>query len=454
MDGIRRSSVDRYAAAPLFARLGRGAAVGGALKLVSVALAFLFFLVLSHAMSVEAFGVFSAAYSLAVGFSYFAMVGQHVAILRFWPSIEEKLGAEYARGALRRSLFLTVAGGVLTALAVALLGFSSSILAILGGNVANLRWTALLILAAALSEFAASAMRARGWLVLALAPRDIGWRLAVILFILFLAHPLPSEVSLGIVTVALFIFCSPQLAILAVDAWRYRAQKMPEQERSGMQHATWGFWANTSISPIFEHSTTVLVAAALGPVAAGAFFAADRLARLLSIPLDGIELIGGPMLARSFHAGRMNEVRLVLGSTSGLAFLAAAAGAICFLIFGKFALALFDPTYVAVFPVLLVLVAGQIVNAVCGSNSLLLNMAGRERDLLAIRAVWGLISVVGVYFAALHAGMIGAAVASAGALAGWNITAVLVCKKRFNISTVFFEMLSLIHFRSASQGPK
>jgi hypothetical protein len=79
-------------------------------------------------------------------------------------------------------------------------------------------------------------------------------------------------------------------------------------------------------------------------------------------------------------------------------------------------------------------------------------MAGRERDLLAIRAVWGVIALIAVYAAALHGGAVGAALASAAALAGWNVTAVLVCKWRFGLSAVFVDLLPKMAWQRASGG--
>jgi O-antigen/teichoic acid export membrane protein len=415
--------------------------VGGAIKAASVGLSFLFFLALAHAMTLEAFGTFSAAYSLAVGLSYLAMIGQHIAILRFWPAIEEKLGRDMAAHAVSRGLVLTGVGGLVTAAAVAAVGLTPGAATLFGGSRGDFAWTGLLVLAAAIAEFGASALRARGSLVFALAPRDIAWRLAVILLVQ-LFQPLSTETALAIVTLTLVAACIPQLVSLFAEIWRSHGLILPATERAAMRKATFGYWANTSISPVFDHSATVLVAAALGPAAAGAFFAADRLAKLLSLMLDGIEMIGGPMLARSFHAGRFGEVRVILGATSALALAGATVGAVGFIFFGQFALSLFNPAYADFVPVLLILAAGQVVNAVCGSNAIFLNMAGRERDLLAVRAVWGVISLVSVYFAAMVAGAVGAAIASSASLAGWNLTAVLVCKWRFGLSALFVDLLA------------
>ncbi len=85
---------------------------------------------------------------------------------------------------------------------------------------------------------------------------------------------------------------------------------------------------------------------------------------------------------------------------------------------------------------LLILVIGQLVNTACGANALLLAMAGRECDLLAIRAVWAA-SLILIPFGAVWFGMIGAAIASVIVMAGWNLSAVAACRIRLGIWPVF-----------------
>ncbi len=101
-----------------------GAMMTGCIRFANVALAVLFFLVLSRALPPEQFGVFSIIYTLAIIFGYVANVGQHLAILRFWPALDEVYGPNMAAQALRDGLYLTILGAASQQLSLPALGFS------------------------------------------------------------------------------------------------------------------------------------------------------------------------------------------------------------------------------------------------------------------------------------------------------------------------------------------
>lgn len=429
------SSTGTDAPSPALSRFRRGAVVSAILRLASVGLAFVVFVALARVMSPREFGAFSGAYALGLILGYVATVGQQVAIQRFWPSLDEAYGPGAAGAALRHGLLLTLSGscGVLILVAASsALGASAA----LGASWATLAWTGVFASLAAVTDFASNALRARGAMLLALLPRDVAWRLIALCAVLLQTQDVNAETAMAIMSLSLLASCLPQLLVIVADVWKHRHEHIPTEERRKLLSAGWGLWASSCVNPVAAHAGTVVVALALGPVAAGAFFAADRLAKLTGIALEGMERSSAPILARSYHASRMDEVRMIVSRTSAMALAAAVAGAVTYLVLGHVALSLFDATYVSAYPVLLILCVGQLTNAACGSNAMLLNMAGRERDMLAIRVFWAALSLPGTYLAAVHFGLLGAALASAGAVIGWNLTAVLVCRARFGFWTL------------------
>lgn len=197
-----------------------------------------------------------------------------------------------------------------------------------------------------------------------------------------------------------------------------------------------------------DHLGTIVVATVLGPVAAGAYFAAERIAKLLSIALIGVNQIVGPMIARSWRAERLDEVRLLVLGGSAMAFFVASIGFFAYLLVGRFALRLFDPAYSDAYGVLLILAAGQLVNAICGPNNYLLNMVGLERTYMWIMLGWGGAAVVLISLSALLFGITGAAVGAAVTMIGWNLTILYVAESHLNIGLIsFFKNLKKEHAR-------
>ncbi|SCM77654.1 putative Polysaccharide biosynthesis protein [uncultured Pleomorphomonas sp.] len=418
-------------------KLGRSTIVTGGIRLGSIALSFLFFVALARATSAETFGVFSFIFAMTMILGYFANIGQHVAILRFWPAIEDRYGSAVADKMLGTSMQLVAIGSSLTALAVSAFGLNSYAVSAAGGDAKVLFLAGVLTLTFVLAEFAAGALRAKGHIVAALAPRDIIWRVLVIISTLILPGPLSAPQVLGLISILLALACMPQFIMLGRDVWRHRSAMLPAAEYEKLRKATPVLWASTSTTPVMEHAATVVVGLALGPTAAGAYFAADRLAKLLLVALTSVEQVVAPQISRSYHAGDIELTKKIVSNASVIAFGVAILGAICYVTMGRFALYIFDPSYIFAYPILLTLVIGQLFNTLCGTNAMLLNMAGKERPLLAIRIVGGGLAVGLGFVGAITFGVWGAAVASTIVLIGWNISAVLVCRYTLGIWTIF-----------------
>jgi len=418
----------------LLRQLVSGAALGAVLKFGGVGLAFLMLLMLARRMDSDAYGVFAAAFSVATIAGFVATLGQHVAILRFWSSLDEAHGRAAASAALRFSLSLTFAGATLIAGGLTLAGTLAPQLSLFGGTELTIALTGAMAGAFALSETAVAGLRARGSIVFALAPREIVWRLAVIAGAFAIPAPLGADTALTVIAVALIAVTAPQLAVLVREALAAPRSPAPTEDARALRRSVLDFWGGGAVGPLTAHVGTILVATLLGPAAAGAYFAADRIAKLLSIALIGVNQIVGPMIARSWRGGRIDEVSFLVFAGSVIAFAVAVAGFLVYLLFGRYALSLFNPAYAEALPILLILSVGQLVNTVCGPNNFLLNMAGRERDYLVIMTVWGIAAIAGIWIGASEFGVLGAATASTLAMTGWNITAVATAQIRLGVN--------------------
>ena len=417
----------------LLKELTGGAAISLGVKIGGVLLTFVSFLALARVMDPVAYGVFASGFSLATMMSYVAVVGQHVAILRFWPAMDEAHGRAAAAQTIRYGAGLAVLGGGAVGLLVGLFAAGGGRVGAFGETRVVYVWIGALVFVFTVTEFMRAALQAKGSLVLALVPREILWRVAVIGLALVAAPPLTAPAALGWTAGLLAGVTIPQAVSLIRELRRHRGHPLPAADLEAMRKAKWGYWGGTSITPIIANVTTLIVGVAFGPAAAGAFFAADRLAKLSAVPLMVINQIVGPALGRSFQGGRLEEVRFITGAAS-LGSLVIGVGAfVGYLFFGRFALRLFDPDYPEAYPLLLILAAAQMVNTACGPNFLLLNMAGRERQNLIIMAVWGAITLGAVSLGAVWWGGLGVALASGATTIGCSLTALVVCRATLHI---------------------
>lgn len=175
--------------ASLTRKLLAGSLVGIGAKVLGAFLAFLVFMVLARLLPAEQYGLFAAAFSAATILGFVATFGQQTAVLRFWPALDELHGVRAANRAILVGLAIVLTGGAIV-FAASLL--SSSWLPALTGRAASpgvVVWTGALAFAFALSEFCVASLRARGSLLRALVPREVLWRLLVIVVAVGLAAP-------------------------------------------------------------------------------------------------------------------------------------------------------------------------------------------------------------------------------------------------------------------------
>lgn len=401
------------------------------IKVAGIGLAFVFLLVVAQYSSDVEYGVFATVFSAATILGFAFVAGQHVIIMRYWPSFDENETVEKADAALRWS-FRVVLGACLTG-SVALIGGAYMYMALDATPPLWIKhvWPLVaMTLAFALSEFGQGALRAKGEVLISLSGREVLWRLLSIGAILVIGQ-MSGVAFIYLVAATLFVINALQLWLV------FRTISPPmalsKEDRHGMLHRSGWIWLGTTVGPLVTHSGTIIVALVLGPAAAGTYFAADRLAKLLSIALIAVNQVLGPQLAREFHAGRTDKVQRLMTMSSIMAGAIAIVGVIVFSVAGKFALTLFSDSYANAYPVLIILALGQVVNSLCGPNTMLMNMAGLERSNTIIMSITGAFSLLIIFLGASLFGIVGAALAAAATMVVWNGLVVWKCYRDLNI---------------------
>ena len=99
-------------------------------------------------------------------------------------------------------------------------------------------------------------------------------------------------------------------------------------------------------------------------------------------------------------------------------------------------LGLFNSEYSSAFPALIVLSAGQVLNAFCGPNGNLLNLSGNEHYVLRITIVAGLINLSFIGVGAYYFNLLGAAIGATIAVVFWNVCVTTICINRLKIYNI------------------
>lgn len=157
----------------------------------------------------------------------------------------------------------------------------------------------------------------------------------------------------------------------------------------------------------------------------GFLAAALKLANVAALGLTAVTGFTSPLVARHFAlrdtANLQRLGQLAARASFGLALLVAVVLALA----GEPLLGLFGSGFRAAYPVLLVLLAGELVAAGAGPVSHFLTLTGHHRHASAIEAVTSALVLVLAVVLIPQAGILGAAVAMAAGTAARNIAMVL-----------------------------
>lgn len=420
------------------AGLARNGAIAGVIKLASAGLSFLMFVVVALVTDERQFGLYSATYAGASLVSFFATMGQQSTVLRFWPQYASLGDRATANSFMARALLVTLAGLLVSGIGILAIGF------VPGMSDRTPEWLPLCASAAILSfalgwsEFASGAFRAKSLLISALLPRDVIWRMATIAVIMgfYLLHQQTDAVTATLITAgALLLATLPQAIGLARDVLgNPRAELTPAQKRE-FKTVTVGLWGATSLPPALGQVSTLLVAAILGPEAAGAVFVADRTTRVILLALTGINQALAPEISAAFYTGDKPHVQRITSLTALGSSIVALTILAVFLLFGPTILWIFDPAYATpqTHAVLLVFGIGATFATACGPIELLLQLTGLQNSLMKLLLVINSIGLAITAVATFYFGSLGAAISLAGTLIFWNIVAVSVAKRSIGI---------------------
>lgn len=368
-------------------------------------------LVIARASTTEQYGTFAVAYSIGMTVALSAILGQPAVLTRYWSQWMGLANAAKARSVLRLSIRLTSAG---TGIAFVLVLASG-----LMGPFDDFSWTfgiaagtALFSAAFGWAEYVSAGLRARGHIALALAPRDIAWRIAVCIMIgwaIISEQVLQAESIMLMLGGALAFVVAPQIWLLRHPLSKQNDTPLTRDDRRSLFRYSATMWLSDTFHLASAYGGVVIVSTFLGVETAGAFFVAYRTANLLAFVLLAMNLVSGPLVSRYFHSGHRDLVQKIVSFHGFSAALAALAGIILFAFVGDRILAFFNPAYSSYLSVLLILCAGQFLMAVAGPAGILLNQTGHERINLILVLTGGVVSLVAQAIAGFYWGVIGVA---------------------------------------------
>lgn len=415
------------------ARLARGGLAALIIKVGGAGLSFLMFLMLARAMSVEEYGRFGFAFSLATLLAVVGSFGFGPLVMRYAPAYDADGETERQRGVIRY-------GYIVTGLGCGALGLAVVVGTALMPTVDRpyyLMAAGAFTLVLGLAEYQAQIMRAITGITLSLVPRDIIWRLLVVagcgLVMLGVVPDFTAGTAVALVTATLLVVILGQALGHPMTRPGALVSGTAIFEGTKWWGTAWGLWGTMVVRMAAPNLAVILVGLILSPFATGPFFAALRTAMLLNLFLMSSGMVIAPAIARHFHRGEIESVRKLCLMTVAAVAIPTLTVFIGFVFFGRQILALFGEGFESGYAALLILSAGNLVNALSGPTAEIMEMTGAERPYLRIIVGTNILALILIASLTPALGVIGAALGVAFGMSAWNIRCILYARKKLDI---------------------
>jgi len=154
----------------------------------------------------------------------------------------------------------------------------------------------------------------------------------------------------------------------------------------------------------------------------GIYRVASQMALLVIFGLKAVNAMQGPHIAHLYATGDMNRLQSMIRQSSRAIMLTSLPLVLTFVVFGRLIIEwVFGPAFQGAYVPLVILCAGQLVNASMGSVASLLNMTGHEHDTTKSIFTGAIVNVLLNVALTPVWGATGAAIATAATLVVWNL---------------------------------
>jgi len=193
---------------------------------------------------------------------------------------------------------------------------------------------------------------------------------------------------------------------------------------------------------VITYSNVLLVGFLAGPAAAGAYFAAERLAQLARIPKTVVSMVNQQSMAAAHATGRREDLQLLATQSAHGSLWPTLALGLGLVLFAVQLLGMFGPDFAAARDVLVILVAGGIIAVFTGPAHDLMVMTGRQKLIPRIMVFAATTHVTALFLLVPSHGALGAAVATViSTLLGQGWLMVLA-RREIGVSTTVLHSLA------------
>ena len=152
-----------------------------------------------------------------------------------------------------------------------------------------------------------------------------------------------------------------------------------EQRQTHWRRTAMTFLAFDAVILLRGRTSVIIAGMMIDTDTAGVFAAAERIAEVVALGVVSINTFAAPHFAALHAAGRREELRDLIRGSQQLGLLFAVPVAIGFIVFGQSLLGLYDISFQAGYPWLVIMTISTAIGALAGPAAYVLAMSGKER---------------------------------------------------------------------------
>ncbi len=414
-------------------------------KIMATGLGLVSSLIVARYYGPEVVGIVAIINSIVAIALVLGCMGMNTAILRLIPEYIEKYSIDDAWSAYKKVLFKVALLSSLCGASVFLLSpwmarslFNKQIL------LPFFKFAALFIPIMAVNSLNGETLRAlqnkKRYAFVQWLPALINVALLLLTTFLFYHRYNPVYIIFCVTTIM-----APVLFWLLRSLFRYAQQREPRITTRELFALSFPMFLTSVMHLVMGKTDIIMLGAMTSAREVGIYSVALKLALLTSFILVSVNAMLAPKFSQLFHAGKLNELKMVARSCARLIFYATLPIVVAYLLFGNYILAWFGKDFVSGRMALIFLIGGQFVNSAAGSVGYFLVMTGHQKIFQYIVMFGAGLNIVLNFILIPHFGINGAAFASMISIAIWNIMAAVAIKRKFGFFISYIPRFRGIH---------
>jgi O-antigen/teichoic acid export membrane protein len=418
----------------------KNSALAFLVKVVAAFSSYLLFVVVARYVSTSDFGIFSYLFSAAMLAALIGGFGQQMLIVKEIPASQVHKNKELEKGVYYFSFLTTIISAF----------FVSFILFFLLSYEHDNASKIIVICCAALcflysmSQSTIGALRIQNRTLMAIATRDLMWRVLVIVIFsataAFVANNERVMLVFSAMSFVLLLIVALHLFFIKRGASHLENIKPVFRTKEWLSTSV-GLTLVAIISGADLYLYTILISRIFENEVVGAFFAALKTAELINLFLMTVSLVVAPKLSRAVAEKNIKNLQLECNAAIFLLSIPTLLACLIMLFFAPVFMLVFDASYVQYDWLLRFLVLGMLVNALTGSTGLLFQLSGMHWLQTAFQGGSLTISLLLLPLFAHYFGINGAAISFILSKLAWNLLAVVFIYKKVGVNPTVLSLL-------------